>query len=368
MARRAKVAEVEETNPDHPRLATSLLGHQSQEQTFLDAFNASRMHHAWLLHGAKGVGKTTFAYRAARFLMAEGANDQADSLFSDAAPPQSLDVSRDHPAVRLILAGSHPDLFTLEASRKTPRGPATIAVEEVRGIIDSTHLTISGGSWRVVIIDASDNLNRSSANTLLKLIEEPPPCTVLFIISHQVGGVLPTIRSRCLLLPFVGIKDQDVARILAARRPDADADAIGQVVRLSAGSPGRGMALLDGGGSAIVDALAEVLDGQKGVGGLKAEAFATLVAKDPFHYAIAGEALTAWLAGAARPIDATPVSGMTDALIQQTRHAARLGPKPWLDLYQHAATRLDRTGAVNLDPVQVLVDILLRIQALLARA
>ena len=128
------------------------------------------------------------------------------------------------------------------------------------------------------------------------------------------------------------------------------------------------MALLDGGGSAIVDALAEVLDGQKGVGGLKAEAFATLVAKDPFHYAIAGEALTAWLAGAARPIDATPVSGMTDALIQQTRHAARLGPKPWLDLYQHAATRLDRTGAVNLDPVQVLVDILLRIQALLARA
>jgi hypothetical protein len=59
---------------------------------------------------------------------------------------------------------------------------------------------------------------------------------------------------------------------------------------------------------------------------------------------------------------------MTEALTLQARHAARLGPKPWLDLYQHAATRMERTSAVNLDPVQVLVDILLRIQALLARA
>ena len=368
MARRAKLAEVEETNPDHPRLATSLLGHRSQEQTFLDAFNASRMHHAWLLHGAKGIGKATFAYRAARFLMSEGASDAADSLFGDAAPPQSLDASPDHRAVRLIIAGSHPDLFALEASRKTPRGPATIAVDDVRTLIESTHLTIADGSWRVVIIDATDSLNRSSANTLLKLIEEPPPRTVLFIISHQVGGVLPTIRSRCLRLPFAGIEDQDVARILAARRPDADADAIGQAVRLSAGSPGRGIALLDGGGSGIVDALAEVLEGRRGEGGLKAEAFAALVAKDPFHYAIAGEALTAWLAGAARPADAAPVAGMTDALTLQARQAARLGPKPWLDLYQHAATRMERTSAVNLDPVQVLVDILLRIQALLARA
>ncbi len=368
MARRAKLAKVEETNPDHPRLATSLLGHRSQEQTFLDAFNAGRMHHAWLLHGAKGIGKATFAYRAARFLTAEGASDAADSLFGDAAPPQSLDASPDHRAVRLIIAGSHPDLFALEASRKTPRGPGTIAVDDVRGLIDFTHLTIADGSWRVVIIDATDNLNRSSANTLLKLIEEPPPRTVLFIISHQVGGVLPTIRSRCLRLPFAGIEDQDVARILIARRPDASADAIGQAVRLSDGSPGRGIALLDGGGSGIVDALAEVLEGRRAEGGLKAEAFAALVAKDPFHYAIASEALTAWLAGAARPADAPPAIGMTDALTTQARHAARLGPKPWLDVYEHAMTRMERTGAVNLDPVQVLVDILLRIQALLPRA
>jgi DNA polymerase-3 subunit delta' len=326
------------------------------------------MHHAWLLHGAKGIGKATFAYRAARFMMIEGAEDAGDSLFGDAAPPQRLDSAPDHPAVRLILAGSHPDLFALEGTRKTPRGQETIAVEEVRSLIDATHLTIAGGGWRVVIVDATDNLNRSSANTLLKLIEEPPPQTVLFIISHQVGGVLPTIRSRCLRLPFGGIDDQDVARILAARRADADAEMIGQAVRLSAGSPGRGMALLDGGGSGIVDALVEVLDGRRGEGGLKAEAFAALVAKDPFHYAIAGEALTAWLAGAARPTDAAPVVGMTDALTAQARHASRLGPKPWLDLYQHATARMERTGAVNLDPVQVLVDILLRIQALLARA
>lgn len=368
MARRTKLADVEETNPDHPRLATALLGHARQERIFLDAFISGRMHHAWLLHGLKGVGKATFAYRAARFLMAEGGAEAGSSLFGASASPQSLDAAPDHPAVRLITAGSHPDLFALEASQKTPRGPSTISVESVRDLISSTHLTIAGDAWRVIIIDATENLNRSSANTLLKLIEEPPPRTVLFIISHQVGEVMPTIRSRCLRLPFAGIEDRDVARILAARRPDADTDLIAQTVRLAGGSPGRGLALLDGGGSGIVDALAEVLEGRKGEGGLIAEAFAALVAKDPFHYAIAGEALIAWLAGAARPIDAAPVTGLTPSLTTLAQKAARLGPKPWLDLYQHASVRMERVGAVNLDPVQVLVDILLRIQALLARA
>ncbi len=75
-----------------------------------------------------------------------------------------------------------------------------------------------------------------------------------------------------------------------------------------------------------------------------------------------------WLAAAARPDDAPLVAGMTEALMLEAGGARRLGPKPWLDLYDHARRRLERARAVNLDPAQTLVDILARAQALLVRA
>lgn len=365
MARRTqKAPEPAEVDADHPRLATTLFGQASQEARFLEAFNAGRLHHAWLLTGLRGVGKATFAYRAARFLLSQTGGSAEAGLFGAPAPPESLDVSPSAPVSQRVAAGSHADLFTAEPEKAGRQ----ISAESARSLLQSFQLTAGEGAWRAAIVDAADDLHRSAANILLKLIEEPPPRTVLFLVSHSPGRLLPTIRSRCVQLPFDALVGDDIARILKSRRPEADTEAIAEAIRIAGGSAGRALALLDGGGAAVPEALNDALTARQGEGLLKAEAFAASVARDAFHLQIAGETLVAWLGAAARPEGTPHPAGLTDALSATAREAARLGPKPWLDLYAHAGHRLDRMRAVNLDPTQTLVDILARIQALLARA
>ncbi|MGZ0187537.1 MAG: DNA polymerase III subunit delta' [Alphaproteobacteria bacterium] len=363
MARRAvKPPVMDEVDEDHPRLASQCLDHVQPEAQFLEAYNAGRLHHAWLLHGPKGIGKATFAYRAAKFLLADDKSEEG-GLFGAAAAPTNLDRSSDDPGCRRVAARSHADLFTAEPEK----AGGQISAEAARNLIHSFQFTAGEGAWRVAIIDTADDLHRSAANILLKLIEEPPPRTVLFLISNNPGRLLPTIRSRCARVAFEPMADESVARILSMRRPDAEAEDMSAAVRLAGGSAGRGLSLLDGGGAVIIDALAMALNGRQGDGTLKAQVFAAQVAKNPFHYAIAGETLMAWLGTAARPPGSQSALGLTPDLIKSGQAAARLGPKPWMDLYAHAGHRLERVQAVNLDPVQTLVDILARAQALLAR-
>lgn len=363
MARRATAAaEPAEIDQDHPRLAAACIGHAAPESRFLDAFNSERLHHAWLLHGAKGVGKATFAYQAASFLLADERNEPP-GMFAPPTPT-SLAGSDEDAGRRRVRVGSHADLFTA-----TPEGPGKqITAEAARNLIQSFQLTAGEGAWRVAIIDAADDLNRSAANILLKLIEEPPPRTAILIVTHNPGRLLPTIRSRCAKLPFEPLAEADVASIVRDRRPDAEDALVEEVTTLSGGLPGRALALLDGGGAEVIAGLAKVLEGRRGDGTILAEGFASAIARDPFKHGLAGETLLAWFGAAARPPDSPPPAGLTVDLERIARGASKIGPKPWLDLYGHAARRLERARAVNLDPQQTLVDILARAQALLARA
>lgn len=363
MARRpAASAEPAEINPDHPRLAEACIGHAEPTRRFLEAFNNDRLHHAWLLQGAKGVGKATFAYQAASFLLADE-RSEPPGMFAP-PPPTTLAGSDEDAGRRRVRAGSHADLFTA-----TPEQPGKqITAEAARSLIQSFQLTAGEGAWRVAIIDAADDLNRAAANILLKLIEEPPPRTAMLIVTHNPGRLLPTIRSRCTRLSFDPLPEAEVAQIVRARRPEADEALVAEVVELSGGLPGRAMALLDGGGAEVIAGLAKVLEARRGEGSLLAESFAGAIARDPFKHGLAGETLLTWLGAAARPPESPPPAGLTLDLERIARGANRIGPKPWLDLYQHAAHRLERARAVNLDPQQTLVDILARAQALLARA
>ena len=103
------------------------------------------MPHAWLLTGPRGIGKATLAYRLARFALANGPDAEAD-LFGDA--PAGLDVDPGLKTVRLVLAGTHPDLQVIErtASPTTGRLRETIVVEDVARLASLLHLT-TGGRW-----------------------------------------------------------------------------------------------------------------------------------------------------------------------------------------------------------------------------
>jgi DNA polymerase III subunit delta' len=242
-------------DPLHPRLAEKLYGHEAAEELFLSAFRAGALHHAWLLTGEEGIGKATFAYRAARFLLSRGGGGLL------AEEPSTLDVPSSHPVARQIAAGAHPSLFALDAG-----GAASIGVEAVRKLRAFLGLTSPGGGWRAMIVDPANDLTISSANALLKAVEEPPPRTVFFLVSHGASAVMPTIRSRCVKLAFRALDPDKFASAVSTACLTSDLNEPGEAEMqklfvLSSGSPGRALDFLAGGLLALAGKVERILDG-----------------------------------------------------------------------------------------------------------
>ena len=207
----------------HPREAVRLFGQDRAERAFLQAHSAGRLHHGWLLTGPRGVGKATLAWRIARFLLATPPAED-DGLFGAPPPPETLDISPDHPVAHRMLAGSEPGLacITRTPNEKTGRLRDQIAVEDIRKLGRFFGLSATDGGHRVVIVDAADDMNVSAANALLKMLEEPPARTTLLLISHQPSRLLPTIRSRCRTLRLSELSPQNLAAALAQAVPQME--------------------------------------------------------------------------------------------------------------------------------------------------
>jgi DNA polymerase-3 subunit delta' len=218
----------------------------------LRAFNSGTLHHAWLLTGEQGIGKATFAYRAARFLLSRDASEPNKA--------GTLAVPAHHPVARQIHAGAHSSLFVLG---ETTARPASIGVEEVRKLRSFLSLTSPAG-WRAMIVDPANDLTIASANALLKAVEEPPPRTVFFLIGQGAASVMPTIRSRCVKFAFRPLELDDFSNaVLSACEAGAldapDAGALKAFHALAAGSPGRALDFIAGGLLPLAEMLDKVL-------------------------------------------------------------------------------------------------------------
>jgi DNA polymerase III subunit delta' len=242
MARRPKSADAEEeiaepTGPQ-PRTTYALTGHAAAEAQILQAWSTSRFHHAWLITGPRGIGKATFAYRVARFLLSDP-QAAGDGLFG-APEITSLNVPEQHPASQLVASGAHPGFQLLERTPnpKTGKMRTEIVVDQVRALGDFFGLS-HDGAWRVIIIDPAEELNRNAANALLKILEEPPANCCFLLITHAPGRLLPTIRSRCRRIDLLPLSDVDVSHVLTTQGHAATDD----VIALSKGSPGYAMRL-----------------------------------------------------------------------------------------------------------------------------
>jgi DNA polymerase III subunit delta' len=226
----------------HPRATQLLVGHAGGEAALLSAYRSLRVPHAFLLSGPKGIGKATLAYRMARFVLAH-----PDPASPEAAAASSLAIDAEHPVARRIAIQAQGDLRVLERTlneRGTLR--QQIAVDDVRRTISFFGSTAGEGGWRLAIVDAVDELNRSSANALLKVLEEPPQRALLLLISHSAGRVPATLRSRCRMLMLRPLAEAEVAAASAAASALAASDP--RVVAAAAaaeGSVGRALALLD---------------------------------------------------------------------------------------------------------------------------
>ena len=228
-----------------------LIGHAAQIAAFTAAFTGARSHHAWLLVGQQGLGKALFARQAATWLLA------------GAPAGDGFDVPSDGEAARLMAAGSHLDYRLIERTlAKTGKLRSEIVIGQIvrRDASDPQPLRefLAGtpmlGARRVIIIDAADDMNRNTANALLKSLEEPSEDTVFLLISHSPGRLLPTIRSRCRTLRFSRLADEQVSRVLASA--DLEGEDEGLLVRLAQGCPGRALALAQAGITALEQDLA----------------------------------------------------------------------------------------------------------------
>jgi DNA polymerase III subunit delta' len=233
----------EGVEPKAARLTNALYGHREAERVLLDAYRSGRFPHAWLLSGPIGIGKATLAYRTARFLLA---NPEYRAPAVQTA--SSLAVEADHATSRRIAAQAHGNLLVLERTinEKTGKLRQDIAVDDVRRTVTFFGSTAAMDGWRIAILDSVDELNREGANALLKILEEPPRRSVLLLVSHSAGRVLPTIRSRCRLLSLRPLSSEDVARAAAeAVGQPMDAPDIVAAAQAAEGSVRRALALLD---------------------------------------------------------------------------------------------------------------------------
>jgi DNA polymerase-3 subunit delta' len=188
----------------HPREVFDLVGHEVPEESFESARARGRLHHAWLLTGHEGVGKATFAYRAARRLLGAPADPRHGVLGADPF----------HPVCRQIIARSHPDLLVLERIGEDGKVRKVIPVDEARTLGEFFSKSPAVAPHRVGIIAAADDLNVNAANAVLKTLEEPPPRGVLFLISDSPGRLLPSILSRFRRLAFEPLPEAFVAEFV----------------------------------------------------------------------------------------------------------------------------------------------------------
>jgi DNA polymerase III subunit delta' len=356
----------------HPRETTHLFGQPEAEATFLSAFNSGRLPHAWLISGPRGIGKATFVWRAARFLLATPPDD--GGLFGTSEPPATLDIDPETTVARHIRALTHPGLFLLRrtADDKKKILHTQIVVDDMRKMKSFFQLSAADGGRRVVIIDDADEMNPNAANALLKVLEEPPAGAVLFLISHQPHRLLPTIRSRCrsLRLATLGPADLDAA-LAAAGATDGPGDATA-LAELAGGSVGAAMAL------GLQDGLGLYRDIVGLMGTLPrlnrpraialAEAAAGRSAESRFDLTVT--MLDLFLSRLARA--GTTRTLQPDAAPGESALFPRLAPsleaaREWADCAQTLGTRARRGKAVNLDPAALLMDMFLKIDETAAK-
>ena len=215
-----------------------LVGLAAQRRIWLAMRASGQLPHALLLTGAPGIGKRTWALAAAQDLLCH-------------APGVAGPCGR-CPSCRALAQGTHPDL--LEAAPE--RGHRELRVEDAARILDWLALTPALGERKALVLDQADAASRNAAPSLLKTLEEPPAGTHLFLVTARPQAMVSTLVSRCRRLFFSPLDREGFRKVLRAQRADSTLEET--LYRLSRGSPGESLDLLERG----------VLDLRGALGGL----------------------------------------------------------------------------------------------------
>lgn len=229
MAPRKKA--VNEYNFPHPMDNDYLVGHADTLRNFMAAWDqrdVHPIHPVWMLTGPMGIGKATLAYKIAKM------------VYGNVGDFFIIDLDRN-----------------IDKDGKPKPDGKVISVYTVRAMIEKMQMSSMSGDWRVVLIDAVDQLNTSASNAILKLLEEPPAKTLFLLVVHQLANVLPTVRSRSRVEKMRPLSISQL-RDLCAKFITED-EVSTETLRLCNGSFGKIANLKKSGGDAIYAELIELL-------------------------------------------------------------------------------------------------------------
>ncbi len=177
-----------------------------------------------LIHGLSGIGKRTFL----------------NKLVKNILNIEFKDSNLDH-HLNLFKNNTHPNIKIIEKENdsKTGKIKSNITIDQIRRLktfLNST--TTIQNSSKIVIVDSADYLNISSANSMLKILEEPKENSYIFLISNQISLLLPTIRSRCLKIKFNTHNLSNFTNIIKDKIDEISNEEINFYFELTYGSPG----------------------------------------------------------------------------------------------------------------------------------
>jgi DNA polymerase-3 subunit delta' len=188
---------------------SEILGHDEVVERFRRAVSRDRLASTFLFIGPEGIGKRTFALKLAQTLVCDRSAE--------------FEACGECPGCLLAMADSHPDIVRVAKPRDKNVIPLELFIgsRERRmreGLCHQISLTPYSGKRKVAIIDDADYLGNEGANCLLKTLEEPPGRSLVILIGTSVQRQLPTILSRCQVVHFSALEDEQVRRLLVANK------------------------------------------------------------------------------------------------------------------------------------------------------
>ncbi len=203
----------------------NIIGHEREENILRKTFLAGKMPQAWLFNGPKSIGKSCIAYKIASEILSIHNKDKENTIKTK------------------VFSNSHPDLLVIKQEKEDNLTEGEIKIEQIRKIKEFLPLSPYESLYKIVIIDAVDQLNINAANALLKCLEDPLDNVFFFVINHNESAVLPTILSRTVKLKFSKLKSKKIEQILANSELKINSEQLKLISTYALGCPGMAIIL-----------------------------------------------------------------------------------------------------------------------------
>ena len=216
-----------------PQNFDDLLGQDALVQTLTNAIKNNRLHHAYILTGIRGVGKTSTARIIAKALNCVGPDGNGGPTVHPCGVCENC---------KAITAGRHIDVMELDAASRT-------GVDDIREILDGVRYKPTNARYKIYIIDEVHMLSKNAFNALLKTLEEPPSHVIFIFATTEIRKVPVTILSRCQRFDLQRLKIEELMKmyhkIIASEGLQADEEALQMLAKAADGSARDATSLLD---------------------------------------------------------------------------------------------------------------------------